>query len=235
MRILLEFSVSFGLPGRLTHKFLCFSSILLWNPNRFAAKNPLLRRSKELYQRLQVLGDIKDMATEPKVARLASDTTQAAATAANETIQQSKAALENGANQARRMMEESMSQAPKLAEGIFKSAQEAMDFGRGNVEALTQATQTYVAGTQDLSRQTFALFQSLSDQALENARAFATVRSVKDAAELQANFARQTLEKVMGETAKLQEASFRLAEQASAPLAQRMTLAMERAAKPLSV
>ncbi|WP_145135280.1 phasin family protein [Roseomonas gilardii] len=175
------------------------------------------------------------MATEPKVARLASDTTQNVAAAANEAARQSKAALETGATQARRMMEESMTQATKLAEGIFKSAQEAMDFGRGNVEALTQATQTYVAGTQDLSRQTFALFQSLSDQAMENARAFATVRSVKDAAELQANFARQTLERVMGETAKLQEASFRLAEQAGAPLAQRMTLAMERATKPLNV
>ena len=105
-----------------------------------------------------------------------------------------------------------MTQATKLAEGIFKSAQEAMDFGRGNVEALTQATQTYVAGTQDLSRQTLALLQSLSDQAMENARAFATVRSVKDAAELQANFARQTMERMMGETAKLQEAGFRLAE-----------------------
>ena len=39
------------------------------------------------------------MATEPKVARLASDTTQNATAAANETMQQGKAALETGATQ----------------------------------------------------------------------------------------------------------------------------------------
>ena len=140
-----------------------------------------------------------------------------------------------GASQMRTAMERSMEQASKAAEGSMKAAQDFAEFSRGNVETLTQVTQTWMTGSQEISRQAFALLQGLADHALEGARALSGVKSLKEAAEVQATYTRGAMDRVMSETAKLQEASFRLAEQVATPVTQRMTQAIERAAKPLAV
>jgi phasin family protein len=136
--------------------------------------------------------------------------------------------------QARATMEKNMEQVNKAAEGFFKAAEEAAEFGRGNVEALTRATQVYVAGVQDLGRQTMALVQGLSDQAIEGAKALSTVKSLKEATEIQASLTRAAIERSFSETAKLQEAALKLAEQSFAPLSARMTLAVEKLARPIA-
>ena len=58
-------------------------------------------------------------------------------------------------------------------------------------------------------------------------RALATVRSVKEAVDLQTTLARSTIEKAVAGTGQVAETSFKLAEQAMAPLAGRVTLAVE--------
>jgi len=122
-------------------------------------------------------------------------------------------------------------QMTKMTDGVQKSAEDAVEFGRGNFEAFTKATQAYVTGLQDLSRQAFAVAQGFGEQAVENAKALSSVKSLKEASELQATFARSAIEKSVAETTKLNEAAFKLAEQASAPLAARWTLAVEKFTK----
>ncbi|MGE0418555.1 MAG: phasin family protein [Acetobacteraceae bacterium] len=56
---------------------------------------------------------------------------------------------------------------------------------------------------------------------------------MKDAIDLQTNFARATMEKTMAETGRLTDASFKLTEQALAPITARMTAAVEKMVKPL--
>ena len=58
-------------------------------------------------------------------------------------------------------------------------------------------------------------------------RAIAGVRSMKEAFEMQANFARSSVEKAMNQSGQLTEASFKLAGQACEPLASRMSVAVE--------
>ncbi len=145
-----------------------------------------------------------------------------------------KRLTDQSANAARNVMEKSMEQATKTAENFFKAAEEAAEFGRGNMEAYAKMAQTLASGFQELGRQYFAVAQSLTDHTLESAKALAAVKSLKEAADVQANFAKATLERTMSESAKMQEATVRLAEQAYAPLTARMTLAMERVGKPLA-
>ena len=140
----------------------------------------------------------------------------------------------DGAAQARMAMEKSMEHMTKGAEGLMKAAEEVAEFGRGNVEAFTKAAQTWAVGTQDLARQAMALAQGLTDHTLEGAKALASVKSLNEAAEVQAKFAKAAMEKTVAESAKMQEAVFKLTEQAVAPLGARMTAAMEKMAKPLA-
>jgi phasin family protein len=159
---------------------------------------------------------------------------QVASRVAAEAAEQAQKVINDGAAQARVAMENNVEQLTKGAEGIFKAAEDAAEFGRGNVEAFTKAAQTWASGSQDLARQYMALAQGLTDHAMEGAKALSGVKSVNEAAELQAKFAQAALEKMVAEGTKLQEASVKLAESAFAPVNARMTMAMEKLAKPLA-
>jgi phasin family protein len=129
------------------------------------------------------------------------------------------------------VMERPMQQANKATETMMKAAEEAAAFGRGNVEAITQATQIYVAGVQDLGKQTFAMVQGLADATVESAKALSSVKSLQEAMQIQSNYARAAMEKSVSESAKLGEAALKLTEQAFAPITARMTLAAEKITK----
>jgi len=168
--------------------------------------------------------------TETKISDVKKLVNEAAMTGAART----RKLVDTSAQTARLTMEKSVTDVTKATEGLFKAAEEAAEFGRANAEAVAKATQLYVAGVQDLGKQTFAMLQGLSDHAIESAKALSGVKSLKEAADLQANCARVALEKTFSESAKLQEAALKLAETSFAPLSARMTLAVEKMSKPLA-
>ncbi|MFM2150146.1 MAG: hypothetical protein RLZZ187_2452 [Pseudomonadota bacterium] len=168
------------------------------------------------------------MATAPK------DSKRSIALVADVQGAQAKKLIENGAAEARVAMEKNMEQVTKQAETFFKAAEEAAEFGRGNLEAVTKSAQLMAVGFQDLGKQVFAVTQALTDHAMESAKALAAVKSLKEAADIQAAFAKASMERSMSEATKLQEATLRMAEQAYAPLTARMTLAAEKFGKPLA-
>lgn len=141
---------------------------------------------------------------------------------------------DESASSTRAGKEKTMDQVNRAADNMFKAAEDAAAFGRGNVEALAKATQAYVSGVQDLSRQTMAMVQGLADQSLESAKALSGVRSLKDAAEIQAGLARAAFERTIADTTKLQETALKVAEQSFAPLSARMTLAVEKMSRPVA-
>jgi phasin family protein len=116
-------------------------------------------------------------------------------------------------------------------EKAMKTAEEFVAFGQGNLEAMVKSGQIWAAGMQDLTKQFAATAQASFDETLSTFKAMTSVKSLKDAMDLQASLARSTLEKTMSESGKLTDASFRLTEQALAPITARMTLAVEKFAK----
>ncbi len=122
----------------------------------------------------------------------------------------------------------------KVKKGIemaMKSAEEFVTFSQGNVEAVVKSSQIWTAGVQDLSKQVAASAQATFDETVATFKALAGVKSLKDAFELQANFARAALEKAMAESGKLTDASFKLTEQTLAPITARVSVAVEKLAK----
>src|SRR4051812_37714815 len=62
----------------------------------------------------------------------------------------------------------------KPATEVFSEASNAaVQFGRDNLEAVTQFTQIYLTGMQDLSRQYVTAVQGLTQHALDGTKAFA--------------------------------------------------------------
>ena len=92
----------------------------------------------------------------------------------------------------------------KMKEGMdkaMKTAEEMMAFGQGNIE-------------------TMGLFKAMT-----------SVKSLKDAMELQSSLTKSSFEKAIAEGGRLTEASVKLTEQALAPITARVTLAVEKFAK----
>ena len=122
----------------------------------------------------------------------------------------------------------------KMKEGMekaMKTAEEFVAFGQGNLEALLKSGQIWAAGVQDLSKQMAATAQASFDETMSTFKAMTSVKSLKDAMDLQASLARSTLEKTLAESGKLTDASFKLTEQAIAPITARVSLAVEKFAK----
>jgi len=122
----------------------------------------------------------------------------------------------------------------KMKQGVekaVKTAEEFVAFNQGNLEAFMKSGQIWATGMQDLSKRFAAAAQASLDDSMSAFKALTSVKSLKHAFELQSSFARAALEKSMAESGKLTDASFKLTEQAMAPIAARMTVAVEKFAK----
>ena len=122
----------------------------------------------------------------------------------------------------------------KVKEGMekaMKTAEELLAFSQGNFEAMVKSGQIWAAGVQDIGRQLAASAQASFDETLSTFKAISSVKSLKDAFELQATLARSTLEKTMTESGKLTDASVKLTEQVMAPLTARVSVAMDKFSK----
>ena len=93
----------------------------------------------------------------------------------------------------------------------MKTAEELFTFGQANAEAFVKSSQIVATGLQELSKQFAATAQATMDETMD----------------LQASLARFAMDKAVSQTGQAAEASFRLAEQAMAPIAGRVTLAVD--------
>lgn len=115
-----------------------------------------------------------------------------------------------------------------VMEKTMKTAEEFVSFGQGNVEAMLKCGQIWAAGVQDLSKSFAATAQAQLDQTVSTWKALAGVKSIKEAMDLQTSLARNSMGSAVSETGKLTDASMKLAEQSMAPIAARMSLAVEK-------
>ena len=113
----------------------------------------------------------------------------------------------------------------------MKTPEEFMSFNQATVEAFVKSSQIMATGLQDLTKLMAASAQATMDETMSTFRAMTTVRSVKEAMDLQATLARSTIEKAVNQGGQVAETSFKLAEQAMAPIAGRVTLAVESFSK----
>lgn len=116
-------------------------------------------------------------------------------------------------------------------EKAVKSAEELVSFSQGNFEAMMQASQIWAAGVQDLHKTFAATAQAQVEAAMGTFKALSSVKSLKEAMDLQSSLARASVETAVSETGKITDASMKLAEQAMAPLTARVTLAVEKFAR----
>jgi len=149
------------------------------------------------------------------------------------TFDQAVAAMKDGVSKATSTVEASQLQMKEGITKTMKTAEEVVAFSQGNVEALIKSGQIWTAGVQDISKQVASSFQASYEEAVSAFKALTSVKSLKEAVDLQVGLARSAVEKSVTESSKYTDASFKLAEQALAPISSRVTLAVEKFSKPV--
>ncbi len=143
------------------------------------------------------------------------------------------AAMKDGMSKATATVETSQLQFKEGITKTMKTAEEVVAFSQGNVEALIKSGQIWSTGLQDISKQMASSLQASYEETMSAFKALTSVKSLKEAVDLQVGLARSAVEKSVTESSKYTDASFKLAEQAMAPISSRVTLAVEKFSKPV--
>jgi phasin family protein len=115
----------------------------------------------------------------------------------------------------------------------FKTAEDFIAFGQGNVEAFVRASQIWATGVQDLSKQIAASTQAQVEESFDTVKALSAVKSLKEAVDLHSSLSKTAVEKTLAESTRFADAAAKLAEQAFAPITERMAIATEAFARPI--
>jgi phasin family protein len=171
------------------------------------------------------------MTMKPKTIEAAVAAEETVANAAGKGFETTVSGLKDGMSQAVAGFTETQAKVKQGMEKAMKTAEELVAFGQGNVEAMVKSGQVWAAGVQDIGKQMAANAQASFEETVSTFKALSSVKSLKDAFDLQANFARAAMEKTLAESGKLTDASLKLTEQAMAPLTARVSLAVEKFAR----
>jgi len=158
---------------------------------------------------------------------------EATAEAATKGMDQTVATLKDGMAKAAAGFEKTQAKVKESMEKAMKTAEEVVAFGQGNMEAYIKSSQILAAGMQDIQKKMASSAQISFEETVSTMKALTSCKSLKDAFELQAGLARTAMERTISESGKLTDASFKLTEQAMAPITARVSLAVEKFAKPV--
>ena len=129
------------------------------------------------------------MSMKPK-AMEAGMTTDETVTAATKGIEATVSNLKDGMTKAAEGFTETQAKVKQGMEKAMKTAEELVSFSQGNLEAILKSGQIWAAGMQDLSKQVAATAQASFDETMSTFKALTSVKSLKDAMDLQASLAR---------------------------------------------
>jgi phasin family protein len=162
---------------------------------------------------------IKPKAGEP----VAAETPAVAARTFEKTVE----GLKQSAATATASIEQAQAQLKEGYEKAVKTAEKLAHFQQANLEAFVKSSQIFASGLSDLTKHVATTSQANLEEAMNNFRALTSAKSLKEAFDLQAGFARASVEKALSEGGKITETSLKLVEQASAPISARVTAAVE--------
>lgn len=109
--------------------------------------------------------------------------------------------------------------------------QDAVEFQKGNIEALIESGKILASGVQDMGRTYVEEAKSAAETVQGDVKKIAAIKSPTELFQLQGEIARRNFDAMVSTTSKNTEAMLKLANEAFAPLSSRMSLAAEKIRK----
>jgi phasin family protein len=123
-------------------------------------------------------------------------------------------------------------QVEKASAQTMKAYEDAAKFNKENLDAFVVASTTYAKGVESVSKSWAAFAQETFEASANVAKAMLGAKTLKEAVDLQADFAKTTFDKFVAEGTKVSEASIKVTNEALEPINARVNVAVEKMLKP---
>ncbi len=156
---------------------------------------------------------------------MTTDATGSIRDAAEDNIHRTVSSLKQGVEQTEAAARGGMQKA-------MRTAGEMAAFAQGNMEAVARSGQIVAAGMQDMGQSLAAAARTSVEDMMGAWQAMASVKSVKDAMELQSSLLRDGLDKAVSQASRMTDSGMKLSEQALAPITARLSAAAGTFGRP---
>ena len=132
---------------------------------------------------------------------------------------------------AKEMAADMQTRAKAAYEKGTEMTKDAVEFQKGNIEALVESGKILASGMQDMGRSYAEEAKSAAETVQEDMKKFTAIKSPTELFELQGEIARRNFDAMVSTTSKNTEAMLKLANEAFAPVSNRMSLAVDKVSK----
>jgi len=163
---------------------------------------------------------------------------EAAVAAGKETVQTVvKAGADvaaKGVEKAVAMSQEHVAAVVKAGGEAFKNYEDVVAYNKDNVDALMKSNSIFVKGVQDMNKVLFGLAQKNMEDSVNATKKLFGCKSVNEMVQLQGEILKANYAKTLDESRKISDMAVKLAEETSAPITDRLSVAVEKVTKPLA-
>jgi len=120
----------------------------------------------------------------------------------------------------------------ETASKLFKGYGNLADLNRDNIAAVIAANTALREGIEEIGKEVMGYARTSLESAAEAATALLAAKTLEDVLELQANYTKASLERLVTRTTKLSEMGVKLANETLAPLGSRVEATIQKLVKP---
>jgi len=125
-------------------------------------------------------------------------------------------------------------QIEKASQTAYKSFEEMSKLQKDNWDAMVAASQIWAKGAEVIGKAWMGLAQETLETAATTAKAMVGVKTLREAVDLQADFAKGNFDKFVAESTKMSETVVKVANDAMEPITARVNVSVEKIFKPLA-
>lgn len=132
------------------------------------------------------------------------------------------------------MSQEQIAAVVKAGGDMFKNYEDVVSYNKENVDAFVEANNIMVKGVQDINKVLFSMAQKNMEETVSLTQKIFGCKSMEDMVKLQSDLMKNSYAMSFDEGRKISDMAVKLAEEASAPITDRVSVAVEKATKPLA-
>jgi phasin family protein len=144
------------------------------------------------------------------------------------------AGVETAQKTVERLFGATKEQVEKASATAFKSYEELSKFSKENLDAYVAAGTTVAKGFEMIGKAWASFAQETFDASTQVAKALLTAKTLREAVDVQTDFAKTTFDKLVSEGTKATEISVKVANEAAEPINARLNATIEKFLKPVA-
>ena len=116
----------------------------------------------------------------------------------------------------------------------FTGYEALADLGRGNLAAALRANAAFAEGMEAIGQEVMAYARNSLETVAEAATALLAAKTLEDVVQLHSDFAKASFDRMMASSTKLSEMGVKIADEALAPIGDRVEATFRKLGKPLA-